>query len=461
MGPSVIKYPLDLTSVSPDNLVIGEIQTMPARTKRAIAPEYGAFYTKSLIITDQANNQQLTTDQYYAATMLAVPTMMSGEEVCAIIMITDPSVSDTVSLQYQAVGGEWSASATAIVQQIYNLNLDDRPAAWPAIIGKPDAFPPSAHLHDAGDLFGFEYVVKAINDVEAAILMGDSASHDAILKYIDSLVAGLAGQYDDLNARLNAHTQDTTNPHRTTADQVGAFTKAETTSAINTAKTDLQTNIDGVASDLSIHEGRNDNPHAVSAAQVGAYTKAQSDANLTAMQTTLQNSINSNVTNLQNQINNKAPVRGDYVYTASNQTVQLGNITSVGTIYCYNDIWAFLSDERLKENIEPIENALEKVLSLDGVTYNHTEEACRLMGLDPDRRYVGLLAGQVQNAQPELVGRAPFDIDPETGGSRTGQDYRTLQYDKTIALLVEGMKDFYRQFQAFKRATTRQAAFAG
>jgi hypothetical protein len=156
--PIVLRYPLDPTGSNPNNLVTGEIQTMPARTVRAIAPDYGAFYSDSLVITDNATNQVLTASQYYAAEMYSLPSYEFGQEICSIIMITDPTVSSSVSLQYQCLGGEYQTAQTAIIQQIYNLNLDDRPAAWPAIIGKPDAFPPSAHLHDAGDLYGFEYV---------------------------------------------------------------------------------------------------------------------------------------------------------------------------------------------------------------------------------------------------------------------------------------------------------------
>ncbi|EHO19521.1 hypothetical protein HMPREF9466_01452 [Fusobacterium necrophorum subsp. funduliforme 1_1_36S] len=45
------------------------------------------------------------------------------------------------------------------------------------------------------------------------------------------------------------------------------------------------------------------------------------------------------------------------------------NLTVKGTIYCHSDITAF-SDIRLKEDLQPIENALEKVNQLHGVTFH-------------------------------------------------------------------------------------------
>jgi hypothetical protein len=157
MSTPVIRYPLDPTGVSPNNLVSGEIQTMPARAVRAITPDYGGFFTESLQITDQSTGLLLTSSQYYATELLEVPTGLYGMEICSIIMVTDPSVSNTVSLTYQCLGGEYSTSTSAIVNLVNALELDDRPVTWPAILGKPSGFPPSAHLHSAGDLYGFEY----------------------------------------------------------------------------------------------------------------------------------------------------------------------------------------------------------------------------------------------------------------------------------------------------------------
>ena len=125
--PIVLNYPLDPTGVSPANLVQGEIQAMVPRPVRAVATDFGAFFSASLVITDTVTNLPLTSSQFYAGELYEIPTYMFGQEVCAIIVITDPTVSSTISLQYQAVGGQFSTNTEAIVNMLNNVMLDDRP----------------------------------------------------------------------------------------------------------------------------------------------------------------------------------------------------------------------------------------------------------------------------------------------------------------------------------------------
>lgn len=278
----IIRYPLDPTGTNPDNLVQGELHSPVRRGIRAIATTYGAFYSGSLVVRDAGTNQVLTKGvQYYAAELYEMPTAKYGKEVCAIVMIIDASVGDQISLDYQAVGGEFSTAADAVVAQIGALNLDDRPVTWGSIIAKPSEYPPSMHLHDIGDVYGFEYIVHSLERVRAAILMGDDVSHDAIYQYIDNMRAGFQSSISANSASIQAHIADHNNPHAVTAAQVGAYTKA----AIDALLATLQSNIDA-------HASRTDNPHNATAAQVGAYTKNQVDALITTLQQSLNSHIN-------------------------------------------------------------------------------------------------------------------------------------------------------------------------
>ena len=104
-------------------------------------------------------------------------------------------------------------------------------------------------------------------------------------------------------------------------------------------------------------------------------------------------------------------------------TLQVG-----GTIGASGDITALYSDDRLKIRLESLENALEKVCSLDTFTYVSNDLA-KSLGYD-DRKRVGLSAQQVQKIVPEAVCPAP--ADPE---------YLTIQYEKLVPLLVEAIKE--------------------
>jgi hypothetical protein len=495
--PVVIRYPLDPTGVNPNNLVVGEIQTMPARKIRAVCTDYGAFFAASLVVTDMATNAVLNNTQYYAAEMYSQPSAEFGAEICSIIMITDPTVSANVSLQYQALGGEYSTSQTAIIQQIYNLNLDDRPVTWPALIGKPSFFPPSAHLHDAGDIYGFEYVVNALDRIRAAILLGDAAALDAVYNYVDLATDAVAGNLSALQTAFNNHLADFGNPHKVNAAQVGAYTTQQSDANLAAVNTALQNQITANLNNLVSHENNTSNPHNTTAAQVGAWTIAQTQAAIAAAIATVtlgytpvqqgggayqgtnkiylgwdgsypriqvdstdigelatMNWANSQIANLQNQINGKAPTRGDYAYTDANQTVYFWDVHAAGTIFSSNDIWAFYSDERLKEKITTIKGALSKLHEILGVTYEHNVIAQVHAKSDRGVRHMGVLAGQVQKVAPEVVGPAPFDLDKD-GNSISGENYLTVKYDKLVALAIEGIKELDLKVDGVIRALKR------
>lgn len=231
MTQLVLRYPLDPTGTSTNNLVQSEPHTLVRRLVRAIAPTYGAFFTESLQVFDAATNQPLIKDQqYYAAELYDVPTARFGKEVCAIIIVTDPAVSDNVTLNYQAVGGDFSTSTQAIVQMFETLRLDNRPTDWNNIIDRPSEFAPSHHLHDIGDVYGFEYLTHAIERVRAAIEFGSELSDDKFFNYTDTQVGAfrdalnaLAAQVGLLASQLNGASATSTNKTGDTFSGLMAF----------------------------------------------------------------------------------------------------------------------------------------------------------------------------------------------------------------------------------------------
>jgi hypothetical protein len=125
---------------------------------------------------------------------------------------------------------------------------------------------------------------------------------------------------------------------------------------------------------------------------------------------------------------------------------------TTGEIRATNQITSYYSDERLKENIELITNALEKVMSLRGVTYNANQVA-ESFGYTNKEKQVGVLAADVKKVLPEAVKPAPFDlirIDEKTEISRSGKNYETVQYEKLVPLLIEAIKEMQKQIEELK-----------
>ena len=118
-----------------------------------------------------------------------------------------------------------------------------------------------------------------------------------------------------------------------------------------------------------------------------------------------------------------------------------GNSVSTG------DVVSVFSDERLKTNINPIESALEKVNSLRGFNYDNIG-ANPEIGFEPTRKSdVGLSAQELQKVLPHAVCTAPFDMDGE-GGSKSGENYLTIRYERVVPLLVEAIKELSAKLES-------------
>lgn len=130
-----------------------------------------------------------------------------------------------------------------------------------------------------------------------------------------------------------------------------------------------------------------------------------------------------------------------------------GNITSTSiiqgaTLRSTGDVIAYYSDRRLKENIKPIDGALDKVCKLRGFTYTPNALAKEL-GFNATIKNVGLFAQDVEEVLPEAVRLAPFDAS-DSGESISGESYKTIQYEKLVPLLVEGIKELQNEIIELK-----------
>ena len=98
-----------------------------------------------------------------------------------------------------------------------------------------------------------------------------------------------------------------------------------------------------------------------------------------------------------------------------------GSITSATYFYS--------SDAALKEDIQTIENPLEKVQALRGVSYKWK---------DTGRKDIGLVADEVQKVLPELV---------------VENEHKQMDYGHMIGLLVEAIKEQQKEIEELKWQT--------
>jgi hypothetical protein len=220
------RYPLDLTGTASTNLIVGEVTPMVRKQFRCIAPLATPFFKKNLVIKDVASNTSLTTSQYKCLQIVSLPSAMAGigNEIYSIIVITDSSVSDTVSLTYHTPGGEYTNSFETTKSLVENLLGDNRLASWPNVLNRPDTFEPSLHLQAIGDLIGFEYLTVELEKLRQVILLGDDVGRTELFKFIETqktIILNLLQNNNSNSSPLANHIANRNNPHGLTKVDVG------------------------------------------------------------------------------------------------------------------------------------------------------------------------------------------------------------------------------------------------
>ena len=126
-----------------------------------------------------------------------------------------------------------------------------------------------------------------------------------------------------------------------------------------------------------------------------------------------------------------------------NGFVGVGTITPTVRLQVNGDIIANSiagsSDARFKTNITPIANPLQKVLALRGVHFNWNTSVFP-QRMFSDKRTLGFIAQEVEKVLPEIV---------QT--ENTTEGYKSVQYDKVVALLVEAIKEQQKQINQLKK----------
>ena len=110
-----------------------------------------------------------------------------------------------------------------------------------------------------------------------------------------------------------------------------------------------------------------------------------------------------------------------------------GRVT--GTFRADGDIIAYYSsDERLKENIKPIENASNKIKKIGGYTYDWNDKQDTY---EPGTHDMGVIAQEVEEVAPELV-------------TTRDNGFKAVKYEKLVALLIESNKELLERVEALE-----------
>ena len=107
-------------------------------------------------------------------------------------------------------------------------------------------------------------------------------------------------------------------------------------------------------------------------------------------------------------------------------------LTVGGAITATGDITAFYSsDERLKDNVTPISNAINKVNQIAGYEFDWNDNS------EHSGHDVGVIAQEIEKVLPEIV------VNRDNG-------YKAVRYEKIVALLIQAVKEQQLQIDELK-----------
>ena len=125
------------------------------------------------------------------------------------------------------------------------------------------------------------------------------------------------------------------------------------------------------------------------------------------------------------------------IHTSGSLGVGMAASSTIGRIDAKNDVVAFsTSDKRLKDNITPIENALNKVSQVQGIEFDWVEKE----GIHGNEGHdVGVIAQEIEKVLPEVV-------------TTRDNGYKAVKYEKIIPLLIEAIKELQAEVQELKNS---------
>ena len=129
-------------------------------------------------------------------------------------------------------------------------------------------------------------------------------------------------------------------------------------------------------------------------------------------------------------------------YTAGGEDMRL---TNGGDLHVDANIIGYSttipSDQRLKGNINKIDNALDKVMQINGYTFTYNHDG---------KQSAGVIAQEVESIMPSAVESKNLVF---TG--QEGVEYKTVQYDQLHGLLIEAIKELQAEIEELKNASTK------
>lgn len=203
-----ITYPFDPTGTLASNRVTNEKHVITASSYKDyhfVVPLCGPLFVDNCVVTFKGLDNVVRTLQegidFQFTHWFIGASRGCAKNVYGSISFMNVSLTGEITLNYNTLGGEWTLNTPKLVAILADRLHNPRITSFEQVSGKPNVFPVIDHQWHLDDMVGMSEVVTAINNLTLAVQT--------------SLTTGFA-----------AHVA-LRNPHGTTAEDVGTYSKEE------------------------------------------------------------------------------------------------------------------------------------------------------------------------------------------------------------------------------------------
>lgn len=193
-----LPYPYDPLGTAVSNRILNEVHavTAPVDPEAAnwIVPTASPYHAVTLIVrTGPLLTDPVLVDgvDYIYTHYFVELSQHIHKPIYGSIMFTNRNYTGTVYLTYQTVGGPFTLASTAIVENLTRTLYNIRTVTWGQVVGVPQFFPPTPHLHDVADLTNMVDVVNKLNELVVAITL-QSANIPGLVSTLSQHLTSLA-----------------------------------------------------------------------------------------------------------------------------------------------------------------------------------------------------------------------------------------------------------------------------
>jgi hypothetical protein len=276
---TITNLPVDFSGRLASNLRTSEehvLNKANGRVNRMITPEFGAFYTESLVVRT-TTGLLLKRDTDYVVTYYYEDLgLLTSKEICAIIVVTNPLVPNTIRITYQAFGGPYALSLKELKAVLDETEAPQGKIKWDEIINKPLQWFPADHEHEYWQLYGLESTNVNLEQLGKAWATGRTGIIGDNRIYYQNYIIKAQAAVDAYRAAVQAHVSDRSNPHLTDKvkiqlGNVNNWPMANTAESTGNTATDRYQPIGGIYNQtethvkplLTSHITNQNNPHQV------------------------------------------------------------------------------------------------------------------------------------------------------------------------------------------------------